>query len=133
MDSIFTNYRIQSNSNNEITVLLASEALLGALKSAAASSANSATFDSDDAVVKLAKKDEHAVLTFEISGQTRVGHKLRVSHDVKIEVMRPTDVEKLKEPLCPEPDVCDISSMRLVANQVNRFIFSFRPCRSSVR
>ncbi|KAF9522845.1 checkpoint protein Hus1/Mec3 [Crepidotus variabilis] len=105
IDSIFTNYRIQSNADNQITVLLASEALLGALKSAASSSANSSTFDSDDVVVKLAKKSDQAVLTFEISGQTRVGHKMRVSHDVKIEVMRPADVEKLKEPLCPEPDV----------------------------
>jgi HUS1 checkpoint protein len=55
--------------------------------------------------MKLAKKNDQALLSFEISGQTRVGHRLRVAHDVKIEVMRPADVDKLREPLCPEPDV----------------------------
>ena len=105
VDALFTNYRIQSNSNNEITVGLTTEALLGALKSAAASSSSTPSFDTDEVVMKLAKKTDQALLSFEISGQTRVGHRLRVAHDVKIEVMRPADVEKLKEPLCPEPDV----------------------------
>ena len=105
VDALFTNYRIQSNANNEITMGLTSEALLGALKSAAASSSSTPSFDTDEVVMKLAKKTEQALLSFEISGQTRVGHRLRVAHDVKIEVMRPADVEKLKEPLCPEPDV----------------------------
>jgi hypothetical protein len=57
-------------------------------------------------VVKLAKKTDHALLTFEIYGQTRTGSKMRVAHDVKIQVMKPADVAKLSEPLCPEPDVC---------------------------
>ena len=105
VDALFTNYRIQSNANNEITMGLSSEALLGALKSAAASSSSTPSFDTDEVVMKLAKKTDQALLSFEISGQTRVGHRLRVAHDVKIEVMRPADVEKLKEPLCPEPDV----------------------------
>lgn len=105
MDALFLNYRIQSNANNEITLGLTSEALLGALKSAAASSSSAASFDTDEVVMKLAKKNDQALLSFEICGQTRVGHKLRVTHDVKIEVMRPADVAKLKEPLCPEPDV----------------------------
>lgn len=55
--------------------------------------------------MKLAKKNGQAVLSFEINGLTRVGRKVRVAHDVKIEVMRPVDVERLREPLCPEPDV----------------------------
>lgn len=55
--------------------------------------------------MKLAKKNGHAVLTFEINGLTRVGRRVKVSHDVKIEVMRPQDVARLNEPLCPEPDV----------------------------
>ena len=33
------------------------------------------------------------------------GRKVRVAHDVKIEVMKPGDVARLAEPLCPEPDV----------------------------
>lgn len=86
---------------------LSSEALLGALKSASSSSSSSASFETEDFVMKLAKKNDHAVLSFEISGLTRVGKKLRVTHDVKIEVMKPTDVARLSEPLCPEPDVSD--------------------------
>lgn len=105
VDSLFSNFRIQSNANNEITMALSSEALLGALKSASSSSTSSSSFETEDVVMKLAKKNDHAVLSFEISGLTRVGKKLRVAHDVKIEVMKPTDVARLAEPLCPEPDL----------------------------
>jgi HUS1 checkpoint protein len=55
--------------------------------------------------MKLAKKNDQAVLSFEISGLTRLGRRVRVVHDVRIDVMRPGDVDKLSEPLCPEPDV----------------------------
>ena len=106
VNSLFNNYRIQSNANNEITVTLASEALLGALKSASTSAASGSSFNTEEIVVKLAKKTDHALLTFEIYGQTRTGNKMRVAHDVKIQVMKPADVAKLSEPLCPEPDVC---------------------------
>ena len=106
VDSLFNNYRIQSNADNEITVALASEALLGALKSASASAASGSSFNTEEIVVKLAKKSNHALFTFEIYGQTRTGNKMRVAHDVKIQVMKPADVAKLSEPLCPEPDVC---------------------------
>ncbi|EDR03996.1 uncharacterized protein LACBIDRAFT_306335 [Laccaria bicolor S238N-H82] len=56
--------------------------------------------------MRLAKQNDQAlVLSFEISGLTHVGHKARVAHDVKIEVMKLADVEKGSEPMCPEPDV----------------------------
>lgn len=55
--------------------------------------------------MKLAKKNDQAVLSFEINGLTTVGRKVRVAHDVKIEILKPADVAKLTEPLCPEPDV----------------------------
>ena len=54
--------------------------------------------------MRLAKKNDQALLSFEISGLTRVGRKVRVAHDVKIEVLKAADVEKLSEPMCPEPD-----------------------------
>ncbi|KAF8963097.1 checkpoint protein Hus1/Mec3 [Flammula alnicola] len=103
VDSLFNDYRIQSNANNEISMALASEALLGALKSA--SSSSSSSFDPEEVVMKLAKKNDQAMLSFEIGGVTRTGHRLRVAHDVKIEVLKATDVAKLTEPLCPEPDL----------------------------
>lgn len=30
---------------------------------------------------------------------------MQVAHDVLIDVLRPDDMARLKEPLCPEPDV----------------------------
>lgn len=98
VDTIFTSYRIQSNAGNEITLALASDALLAALRSCSA-------HESDDIIVKLAKKTEQAVLSFEISGLSRVGQRVRIAHDVRIDVLKPQDVERLQEPLCPEPDV----------------------------
>ncbi|KAJ7250888.1 checkpoint protein Hus1/Mec3 [Mycena haematopus] len=103
VDSLFTSYRIQSNASNVITMALSFEALLATLKSASTSSKS--TYETEEIVMKLAKKNDQAVLSFEISGMTRQGRKVRVAHDVKIEVMKPTDVANLKEPMCPEPDV----------------------------
>ncbi|TFK19121.1 cell cycle checkpoint [Coprinopsis marcescibilis] len=119
--SLFTNYQIQSNSNNEIALILSSDALLGALKSASANPAagvnigtggqNGAapaavsSFETEEVVMKLAKKNSIAMLSFEVYGMTRAGRTIRVSHDVKVDVMRTADVAKLSEPMCPEPDV----------------------------
>ncbi|PPQ69301.1 hypothetical protein CVT26_001619 [Gymnopilus dilepis] len=96
VEALFDDYRIQSNANNEITVVLSSEAVLAALRSAS---------EAEETVIKLAKKNDHALLSFEILRQTRSAQSVRVTHDVKIEVMKPTDVEKMKEPLCPKADV----------------------------
>ncbi|KAJ6512257.1 checkpoint protein Hus1/Mec3 [Mycena polygramma] len=103
VDSLFTSYRIQSNASNVITMALSSEALLATLKSASTSSKSA--YETEEIVMKLAKKNDQAVLSFEISGMTRQGRKVRVAHDVKIDVMKPVDVANLKEPMCPEPDV----------------------------
>ncbi|KAF7789756.1 hypothetical protein EIP86_000702 [Pleurotus ostreatoroseus] len=105
--SLFTDYRIQSNAGNQITVSLSSEALLNALRSPAgqsAANANSALSDVET-VMKLAKKNDQAVLSFEMNAISRTGGRVHVTHDVRIEVMKPQDVEHLAEPLCPEPDV----------------------------
>jgi HUS1 checkpoint protein len=96
--SLFTDYRIQSNAGNEISLLLASDALLAALRAAAGA-------DAHTVVMKLAKKHELAVLTIELTLHARLGADAVVAHDVRIEVQKPADMERLKEPLCPEPDV----------------------------
>ena len=105
VESIFTSYRIQSNASNEITMSLSAEALLAALRSALSSAASSSSYETEEVVMKLAKKNDQAALSFEINGKSKVGKKVRVTHDVKIEVMKPGDVARLAEPLCPEPDV----------------------------
>ena len=67
---------------------------------------NPASLDSTpETVMKLAKKHDQAVLNFDISGSMSSGRMVRVGHDVRIEVMKPSDVNKLTEPMCPEPDV----------------------------
>ena len=99
-----------SNADNEISVSVSPEALGQALRSAAAAS-------SARVVLKLAKRAAHAVLRIEIIG-TGTGFggpglglggsssaRLQIAHDVLIDVLRPDVMAKLKEPLCPEPDV----------------------------
>ncbi|KAH0833482.1 cell cycle checkpoint [Lanmaoa asiatica] len=129
VESLFTNYRIQSNAENKITVSLSTEALLSALRSSSSSASSSSvaaailpTYDADELVMKLAKKNDQAVLSFEMLGVSRSGRKVRVAHDVRIDVMRPSEVDKLREPLCPEPDVTillpQLQKMRTIAERL---------------
>ncbi|TEB31539.1 cell cycle checkpoint [Coprinellus micaceus] len=114
--SLFTKYRIQSNAKNEITMNLYSDALLGALRSAAANPASAlngagntagapSSIETDEVIVRLTKKNDQAMLSFEITGTTRLGRLVRVVHDVRIEVLKPADAARLAEPLCPTPNV----------------------------
>jgi hypothetical protein len=130
--SLFTDYRIQSNAENEITLSISPEALLLALRSAANPPSLSSA---PDVVMKLAKKNDQAVLSFEISGAMASGRKVNVGHDVRIDVLRPSDVKKLAEPMCPEPDVrahllthtwTDLCALW-------RFTSCFRRCRNCER
>ncbi|OJT14004.1 Checkpoint protein hus1 [Trametes pubescens] len=109
VSSLFTEYRIQSNNNNEITISLSAEALLAALRSAAGpstaqNSSNSVASESE-VTMKLAKKGDKSVLSFEITGVTPMNRRITVVQHVTVEVVRHADVERLKEPMCPEPDV----------------------------
>jgi len=65
--------------------------------------------------MKLAKKNDQAVLSFDICGSMASGRMVRVGHDVRIEVMKPSDVKKLTEPMCPEPDVRDLTVPRFLS------------------
>ncbi|KAI0829105.1 cell cycle checkpoint [Trametes gibbosa] len=110
VSSLFTEYRIQSNNNNEIAISLSSEALLAALRSAAGSSSaqNSSTTggtSESEVLMKLAKKGKKSILSFEISGVTPMGRTITVVQHITVDVMRHADVDRLKEPMCPEPDV----------------------------
>ncbi|KDQ13494.1 hypothetical protein BOTBODRAFT_66718 [Botryobasidium botryosum FD-172 SS1] len=115
VDSLFSEYRIQSNSNNEINLELSTESLLQALKSAN---------ESSEVMFKLAKKGDHPVLTFEILTKSHQGKKMQITHDVRILVKKPSDMEKIKEPLCPEPDVHivlpPLSKMRIIAEHFSQ-------------
>jgi HUS1 checkpoint protein len=111
--SLFTEYRIQSNANNEISLVLSTEALASALRSVAGGAAGGGapgqmgmhSFEGPEVTLRLAKKHDTAVLSFEMTTQTRMGRRVTISHDVRIEILKPVDVARLAEPLCPEPDV----------------------------
>ncbi|VDB90867.1 unnamed protein product [Peniophora sp. CBMAI 1063] len=100
VEAIFSSYRIQSNSNNEISILLSADALSQVLRPLTLPGVSL-----EDVTMKLAKKNDVPVLNFEIATASRGGRTVRVSHDVRIDIMKPQDVAELKEPLCPEPDV----------------------------
>ena len=133
--SLFTDYRIQSNTNNEITISLLAESLIAALRSASTStsgSGSSKTVANSDAQVimkcrhlriphptalayptlcRLAKNYEgFSVLSFEISSTNSMGRTMNVVQLLLIDVLRHGELSNLKEPMCPEPDVCSLAS-----------------------
>ena len=54
---------------------------------------------------RLVKRGEVAVLSFEINAATRMGRAVRIAHDVRVEILKREDASRLKEPMCPEPEV----------------------------
>ncbi len=42
-----------------------------------------------------------------------------MSHDVLIDVLKPAEMDRVKEPMCPEPDVCVLSILRIFHNCSN--------------
>ncbi|CAE6475074.1 unnamed protein product [Rhizoctonia solani] len=96
VDSMFSDYRIQSNANNMISLEVSTEPLSQALRSASAA---------QDVIVKLAKKNDQPVFSFEAQTESRQGKKMLVTHDVRITVMKTVEIEQVKEPLCPPPDL----------------------------
>ena len=99
VDALFADYRIQSNAANAISLALGADALAAALRSAAQHTG------AEEVAMKLAKKSNSALLSFEIFGASRMGRRVKVAHDVRIDVLKPADIARLREPLCPEPDV----------------------------
>ncbi|KAG8704508.1 hypothetical protein FRC09_003491 [Ceratobasidium sp. 395] len=70
-----------------ISLEVSTEPLSQALRSASAA---------HEVIVKLAKKNDQP---------SRQGKKMLVTHDVRITVMKAADMEQVKEPLCPPPDL----------------------------
>ncbi|SNX87627.1 related to protein hus1, required for S-M and DNA damage checkpoints [Melanopsichium pennsylvanicum] len=96
VDSIFQDYRIESNFQNHINLEVSPDTLLKALRSA-----NNAY----SVILRLAKRNKDPLLSFSISSQSRTGAKLEVVQDVLIKVLKPAEMSRIVEPLCPEPDV----------------------------
>ncbi|PWN51227.1 cell cycle checkpoint [Violaceomyces palustris] len=96
VESLFSDYRIESNFQNQINLEVSPETLLKALRSA-----NNAT----EVTMRLVKRNNDPLLSFSITSNTATGAKLDIIQDVLIRVLKPADIAKVKEPLCPEPDV----------------------------
>ncbi|KAH9940824.1 cell cycle checkpoint [Epithele typhae] len=107
--SLFTDYRVQSNSSNEIVITLSSEALLAALRSAAGPGQESKNlFSGRDTkvVMKLAKnRDRESVLALDITSTNALGKTMTIVQQLVIDVAKHAEIERLREPMCPEPDV----------------------------
>ncbi|KAL8276507.1 hypothetical protein RQP46_011108 [Phenoliferia psychrophenolica] len=100
-------FRLESNSNNEIYLEVSTEALGRALKSAAGAT---------EVTIKLAKKggtgpqgtggkNARPVLSLGITSASKQGRSVTITHDVGVKVKKQSEVDALKEPLCPAPDV----------------------------
>ncbi|KAJ9101235.1 hypothetical protein QFC21_003454 [Naganishia friedmannii] len=111
--TLFEQYRIESRQANEIHLELSIDSLTKALRSAEAAVESSsaarggawgdagegedgAGMGGSGVVMKLAKKNDRAVLVFEI--------RAFVNHDVGVTVLAPIKVKELREPCCPTPD-----------------------------
>ncbi|GAA6053127.1 hypothetical protein JCM3770_002866 [Rhodotorula araucariae] len=108
IDSIFRpdTLRLESNHNNEIYLEVTTDLLAKALKSAASAS---------EVVIKLAKKGgrgpggmgegSYPVLSLAIKSSSRLGKPLEITQDVAVKVKKAAEIDQLKEPLCPPPEV----------------------------
>ncbi|KAL1916902.1 uncharacterized protein VTP21DRAFT_5099 [Calcarisporiella thermophila] len=94
--SIFENYRIQSASNNEIYLDFYIEYLIRALKS---------TQGALEIMMKLTKKENIPMLSLAITSQTRMGRKQSLTQDIPVRVLSPQQMEMVREPMCPDPQV----------------------------
>ncbi|KAK4051962.1 Checkpoint protein hus1 [Microbotryomycetes sp. JL221] len=117
------NLRLESNNNNEIYLEVSTDALARALKSAAGAT---------QVVIKLAKKPglgpqgqptaARPVLTLAISSASKAGRMLEITQDVAVRVKTLTEMQAMKEPLCPTPDVNillpPLSSLRTVCDRL---------------
>ncbi|BGP17888.1 hypothetical protein JCM10213_000966 [Rhodosporidiobolus nylandii] len=116
-------FRLESNHHNEIYLEVSTDSLSRALKSC--SGATSTT-------IKLAKKGgagpngtgkgAYPVLSLAIESSSRLGKRLEITQDVAVKVKKAAEIELLKEPLCPAPEVVlllpPLSVLRTVAERL---------------
>lgn len=134
--SLFTKYHMISNSNNEITISVSTDGLLAALRSASAPTSgqgSSNVFATTETQVlmkylstsfqwvlyidnivymyRLTKNQEkRSVLSFEISSTNSMGRTMNVTQQLTIDIVRRAEVDRLTEPMCPEPDVSAVQT-----------------------
>ncbi|KAJ1906549.1 Checkpoint protein hus1 [Tieghemiomyces parasiticus] len=95
-DHIFSEYHVASAYNNEINLEVVLDHLLRALKS----STNALSV-----AMRLTKKEGIPILSIIISNQSRTGKIMSLSQDVPVRALTALQVEHIKEPIVPEPQV----------------------------
>lgn len=96
VSAFFKEYRVESNFHNQINFEIATDTFLQALKSAQ---------NAVDVLMRLTKKDKDPLLSFCIANASHSGARLEIVQDILIKVLRPAESARIKEPLCPDPDV----------------------------
>ncbi|KZP00489.1 cell cycle checkpoint [Calocera viscosa TUFC12733] len=126
-EDLFSDYRVQSNAADTICAEIATDALVQVLRDLA----SSGKVETRETVMKLAKKGTDAVFTFETRDHDQTWAKgLTVSHSVRVQMIRPVEMEKVKEPLCPDPDVHIVTpplkEMRVVLDRLKAYSSKIR-------
>ncbi|CAD6919844.1 unnamed protein product [Tilletia caries] len=87
----------KSNNENRISIEIASETFLKALRSG---------LNASNVTIRLAKRNKKTpLLNFTISSASHTGATLVVVQDVLIRILKPAELDRLREPLCPSADV----------------------------
>lgn len=94
--SVFSDYRIESHNQNEITVEVVAESFARALRSAAGAT---------EVMLRLGKRDGEPLLSLSIVMVSQTGAKLDVTQEVLVRILRVSEMSLITEPLCPTPDV----------------------------
>ncbi|KAH8918004.1 hypothetical protein BT69DRAFT_1226123, partial [Atractiella rhizophila] len=92
---IFSDYRIESNNQNEIYLEIQSlDSMHRALKSAA---------EASSLIMRLCKKGGKPILSLDIRVATMSNRETLIVQDIAIKVLKPSEMNSFTEPLCPEP------------------------------
>ncbi|AGV14263.1 HUS1 checkpoint protein, variant [Cryptococcus neoformans var. grubii H99] len=112
VSTLFEDYRIESNSNNEIWVEVNLDSLVKVLRSADNSVGginenmrNSAALSQAEVTLKLNKKQNQPIWAFDIKGYTASRKSMIITHEINVKILSSRRQEDLKEPLCPRPDI----------------------------
>ncbi|KAJ1980468.1 Checkpoint protein hus1, partial [Dimargaris cristalligena] len=95
-EHVFSEYTVSSMYDNEINLEMVLEHFLRALRSS--QNALSVT-------MRLAKKEGIPLLSVVISNQSRTGKVMALNQDVPVRVLGPRQIDHIREPLVPEPQV----------------------------
>ena len=96
VNTVFTNFKIESHNNNEITVEVSAESLARVLRSAVGAL---------EVMLRLGKRDREPLLSWSIAMTSQNGTRLDVVQELVVRILRASELALIVEPMCPTPDV----------------------------